>query len=111
MPPVCHRKAFYSDDFTFSYFDTELQESKKNQGFPLLRWTFLDWDLHHQPVLLSASCGFDSRWERSNGHEPCKKRDNTDCASLLANNSYYLFFYRATPAMKKVKLFLVFITY
>ena len=27
MPPVCHPEAFYSDDFTFSYFDTELQES------------------------------------------------------------------------------------
>ena len=53
--------------------------------------------------LLSASCGFDSRWEHSNGHEPCKKRDNMDCASLLADNLYYLFFYRATPAMKKTE--------
>ena len=26
-----------------------------------------------------------------------------DCASLLADNLYYLFFYRATPAMKKTE--------
>ena len=37
------------------------------------------------------------------GYKLCKNRDNTDCASLLADNSYYLFFYRATPATKKAE--------
>ena len=66
------------------------------------RFTWMIFCFLHGLELLSASCGFDSRWEHSNGHEPCKKRDNMDCASLLADNSYYLFFYRATPAMKNI---------
>jgi len=34
MSAIWQRKPFFSDDFPFSYFDRDLQNSQENQGFP-----------------------------------------------------------------------------
>ena len=57
LPPSCHPRTVILDDFEFSYFNFNWQESQKNQGFPLHRLTFPDREKQHPIVLLSASCG------------------------------------------------------
>ena len=33
FPPVCHRKAFYTGEFLFSYFDSNDRKARKVKAF------------------------------------------------------------------------------
>ena len=56
--PVATEERFTQVNFYFLILTQNNRKVRKINAF-------LDWDLHHGSELLSASCGFDSRWEHS----------------------------------------------
>ena len=86
--PVATEERFTQVNFYFLILTQNNRKVRKINAF-------LDWDLHHGSELLSASCGFDSRWEHSRKLQAMQNRDNADCASLLANKLCCSYFYRA----------------
>ena len=63
--PFATEKRFTQVNFYFLILTVNDRKVRKIKTFLLLRRTFLDWDLHHQPVLLRLYCRFDSYRRRS----------------------------------------------
>ena len=65
MSAIWQRKPFFSDDFPFSYFDRDLQNSQENQGFSWLIITQNYVGFLCGLELLRLYCRFDSYRRRS----------------------------------------------
>ena len=84
--PVATEERFTQVNFYFLILTQNNRKVRKINAF-------LDWDLHHGSELLSASRGFDSRWEHSRKLQAMQNG---------RNSSSFFYSIGRQPAMKKV---------